>query len=174
VPIWKVTGWAKGLIPWLVLPKVKLDLRTKASVFGPVPKLIIAVGLKAANGTSGIMPISWGMTGLSGGTRQRDRGHHRVASRADHRDSAIVCRDCHIGLCPIRGNADPQGATLHRDRGHHRVAGRGDHRNSAPSIRDIGVLPSGVMAIPRGSFPTGIGVPTTVLVAVAITETVPR
>jgi hypothetical protein len=67
VPIWKVTGWAKGLIPLLVLPKVKLDLRTKASVFGAVPKSIIAVGLKAANGTSGIMPISWGMTGLSGG-----------------------------------------------------------------------------------------------------------
>jgi hypothetical protein len=67
VPIWKVTGWAKGLIPLLVLPKVKLDLRTKASVFGAVPKSIIAVGLKAANGTSGIMPISWGMTCLSGG-----------------------------------------------------------------------------------------------------------
>jgi hypothetical protein len=66
VPIWKVTGWAKGLIPLLVLPKVKLDLRTKASVFGAVPISIIAVGLKAANGTSGIMPISWGLTGLSG------------------------------------------------------------------------------------------------------------
>ncbi len=66
VPIWKVTGWAKGLIPLLVLPKVKLDLRTKASVFGAVPISIIAVGLKAANGTSGIMPISWGMTGLWG------------------------------------------------------------------------------------------------------------
>ena len=67
VPIWKVTGWAKGLIPLLVLPKVKLDLRTKASVFGAVPISIIAVGLKAANGTSGIMPISPRMTGLSGG-----------------------------------------------------------------------------------------------------------
>jgi hypothetical protein len=44
VPIWKVTGWAKGLIPLLVLPKVKLDLRTKASVFGAVPISIIAVG----------------------------------------------------------------------------------------------------------------------------------
>jgi hypothetical protein len=66
VPTWKVTGWAKGLIPLLVLPKVKLELRTKASVFGAVPKSIIAVGLKAANGTSGIMPISWAMTILWG------------------------------------------------------------------------------------------------------------
>jgi hypothetical protein len=34
------------------------------------------------------------------------------------------------------------------------------------------LLPSGVTATPRGKEPTGIGEPTTLLVAVSITETV--
>jgi hypothetical protein len=57
VPIWRVTASAGGLIPLLVLPKVKLDRISKESVFGVVPKWIVTVGLKAANCTGGTNPV---------------------------------------------------------------------------------------------------------------------
>jgi hypothetical protein len=40
------------------------------------------------------------------------------------------------------------------------------------SLTTYTLVPSGVTATPRGPFPTEIGEPTTVLVAVSITDTV--
>jgi hypothetical protein len=70
--------------------------------------------------------------------RHRDRGHHRVGGRVDHRNGGRDnIRD--IDVCPVRGDGDRLGFSPHRDRGHHRVGGRVDHRNSAgDKIRDIG------------------------------------
>ena len=56
----------------------------------------------------------------------RDRGHHRVAGRVDHRNIVgDIIRD--IGVFPIQGDRDVEGSIPHRDRGHYRVAGRVDH-----------------------------------------------
>ena len=56
------------------------------------------------------------MATAAGTTPHRDRGHHRVAGRVDHRDSVGACiRD--IGVFPVRGDGDPLGGRPHRDRG---------------------------------------------------------
>jgi hypothetical protein len=81
----------------------------------------------------------------------------------------------------IRGNGYPLGLAPHWDRRtHHRVAGRVDHRDSARAdatktitIHNIGACPIWGNGYPAGVFPTGTVAPT-VLVAVAITETVPE
>ncbi len=64
----------------------------------------------------------------------RNRGHHGVAGRGDHRDRIAALRR-HVDAGPIRRNGyvhrgnDEEGETRHQGGGHHGVAGRSDHRD---------------------------------------------
>jgi hypothetical protein len=97
VPIWRVTGSLTGLIPLLVLPKVKLELKLKGILVWRVVEVDLELGAEGAEGDvrnnahpKGLLPY-------------RNRGHHRVGGRVDHRD-IVGASNRDVGVLPIRGD----------------------------------------------------------------------
>src|ERR1700730_6210047 len=90
VPTWKVTSWVRGLMPGALLLKMKLVCRAKKSWFPAPPKARTRFAAKARKGTPG---GGGTMATPEGNDPPRDRGHHRVGGRVDHRNSAKEGRD---------------------------------------------------------------------------------